>query len=42
MVAVHREAITEARKLKPAIPLLGYDGIPVQHEVEFEYRLTLV
>lgn len=42
MVAVHREAITEARKLKPTIPLLGYDGIPVRHEVEFEYRLTPV
>ncbi|WP_151734823.1 GNAT family N-acetyltransferase ['Paenibacillus yunnanensis' Narsing Rao et al. 2020] len=39
MVAVHRNAITEARVLKPSIPLLGYDGIPVKHEVEFEYRL---
>ncbi|MNN86607.1 Acetyltransferase (GNAT) family protein [compost metagenome] len=42
MVAVHREAITEARKLKPSIPLLGYDGIPVRHEVEFEYRVVPV
>ncbi|MNC40667.1 Mycothiol acetyltransferase [compost metagenome] len=40
MVAVHHDAITEARKLKPSIPLTGYDGIPVRHEVEFEYRLT--
>lgn len=39
LIAVHREAITEARKLKPSIPLTGYDGIPVRHEVEFEYRL---
>ena len=39
LVAVHREAITEARTLKPSIPLIGYDGIPVRHEVEFEYSL---
>ncbi|WP_280769492.1 GNAT family N-acetyltransferase [Paenibacillus sp. PastH-2] len=39
MVAVHRDAITEARKLKPSIPRVGYNGIPVRHEVEFEFRL---
>lgn len=39
LTAVHRDAITEARKLKPSIPLTGYDGIPVRHEVEFEYPL---
>lgn len=39
MTAVHRDAITEARKLKPSIPLTGYDGIPVRHEVEFEYLI---
>jgi hypothetical protein len=39
MRAVHLDAITEARKLKPTIPLLGYDGIPVRHEIEFEYVL---
>ncbi|WP_051459280.1 GNAT family N-acetyltransferase [Paenibacillus zanthoxyli] len=37
--AVHRGAITEARKLKPSIPLIGYDGIPVRHELELEYLL---
>lgn len=36
---VHRDAITEARKLKPSIPLLGYDGIPIRHELELEYLL---
>ncbi|MNO32638.1 Mycothiol acetyltransferase [compost metagenome] len=40
LIAVHRDAVTEARKLKPSIRLLGYDGIPVRHEVEFEYKLV--
>ncbi|MFP4974656.1 GNAT family N-acetyltransferase [Paenibacillus sp. CN-4] len=40
LTAVHRDAITEARKLKPSIPLTGNDGIPIRHEIEFEYRLT--
>lgn len=37
--AVHHDAITEARKLKPSIPLIGLDEIPIRHEIEFEYRL---
>ncbi|SFL74381.1 Acetyltransferase (GNAT) family protein [Paenibacillus sp. 1_12] len=37
--AIHYDAITEARKLKPSIPLHGYDHIPVRHEIEFEYAL---
>ncbi|AIQ63678.1 acetyltransferase [Paenibacillus stellifer] len=37
--AVHRDAITEARKLKPSIPLIGMDGIPIRHELEFELTL---
>lgn len=37
--AVHPHAITEARKGKPSIPLNGFDGIPIRHEIEFEYRL---
>ncbi|MFC0214263.1 GNAT family N-acetyltransferase [Paenibacillus chartarius] len=40
MKAIHYDAITEARKLKPAIPLIGDDGIPVRHEVEFEMILS--
>jgi len=35
LVAVHRDAITAARKLKPSIPLEA-DGIPLRHELEFE------
>lgn len=36
LVAVHHDAITEARQLKPEIPLIGYDGIPVRDELELE------
>ncbi|WP_025026927.1 GNAT family N-acetyltransferase [Caldalkalibacillus mannanilyticus] len=37
--ALHRHAVDEARKLKPAIPFRGYDDIPIQHELEFEKNL---
>jgi ribosomal protein S18 acetylase RimI-like enzyme len=37
MVCIHKNAITEARNLKPSIPLYGFDGIPIKHEIEFEY-----
>ena len=37
--AVHIGAVNEARKLKPSIPLLGDDGIPIEHEFEFEILL---
>ena len=37
--AVHQNAITEARKIKPSIPLNGLEGIPVRHEIEFEFIL---
>lgn len=39
--AVHQNAITEARKIKPSIPLIGFEGIHVRHEVEFEFNLNL-
>jgi len=37
--AVHINAINESRKLKPQIPQTGYDGIPIEHEFEFEKAL---
>lgn len=37
LVAVHREAMHEARRLKPEIPLLGENGIPLRDEIELEY-----
>ena len=39
MCALHRDAVVEARKLKPEIPLTGDDGIPIRHEIEFELVL---
>ena len=39
-VATHIEAITEARKLKPSIPEIGQNGIPIRDEIEFEIQLT--
>ncbi|EST12124.1 GNAT family N-acetyltransferase [Sporolactobacillus laevolacticus] len=30
-------AVIEARKLKPSIPLIGNDGIPIEHELELTY-----
>lgn len=39
LVAVHRDALEESRKLKPEIPLAGWGGRPIQDELEFEYPL---
>ena len=37
IVALHREAVTEARRtLKPEIPMTGQDGIPLRDEIELE------
>lgn len=39
LVAVHRNALEEARKIKPTIPLIGIDGIPLRDEIELEILL---
>jgi len=39
LVAVHRNAIDESRKLKPEIPRFGIDGIPIRDEIEMELIL---
>jgi GNAT superfamily N-acetyltransferase len=39
LVAVHKNAIEESRKLKPEIPLTGIDGIPIRDEIEMELLL---
>ena len=39
LVAVHINAMDKARELKPVIPLIGMDGIPIRHELEFEIIL---
>jgi len=39
LVAVHRGAVEEARKIKPEIPRVGSDGIPLRDEIELEMPL---
>ena len=39
LVAVHPGAVDDARRLKPAIPRLGRDGIPIRDELELELAL---
>jgi ribosomal protein S18 acetylase RimI-like enzyme len=40
VVAVHKGAVDESRKLKPEIPLIGIDGIPITDEIELEMTLS--
>ena len=37
--AAHINAVEISRKLKPSIPLVGIDNIPIKHEMEFEMIL---
>ena len=39
LVAVHPDALERSRKLKPSIPEIGLDGIPLRDELELELRL---
>lgn len=39
LVAVHRNALDHSRALKPSIPLIGFDGIPLRDEIELELLL---
>jgi GNAT superfamily N-acetyltransferase len=39
LVAVHPNALARSRELKPSIPEIGLDGIPLRDELELELRL---
>ena len=39
LVAVHRGAVNEARKMKPSISLIGENNIPLRDEIELEIRV---
>jgi hypothetical protein len=39
LVAVHRRALEETRRLKPSLPETGIDGIPLRDEIELEILL---
>ena len=36
LVAVHRNAIAQSRRIKPQIPITGLDGITIRDEIELE------
>jgi ribosomal protein S18 acetylase RimI-like enzyme len=40
MEAIYKGAINEARKLKPTIPYVNNQGIPIESEVEFKKKLS--
>jgi N-acetylglutamate synthase-like GNAT family acetyltransferase len=37
LVAVYPDALAESRKLKPQIPIIGLDGIPLRDEIELRW-----
>jgi GNAT superfamily N-acetyltransferase len=39
LVAIHRGALHKARKIKPSIPLMGENNIPLRDEIELEMLL---
>lgn len=39
MARLYRNALDLSRKLKPGIPTIGENGIPLKHEIEFEMNL---
>jgi ribosomal protein S18 acetylase RimI-like enzyme len=39
LVAVHRDALQRSRELKPSIPWVSPDGIPLRDEIELEYPI---
>ncbi len=40
IVRFYRNAMEEARMLKPSIPIIGENGIPLRHEIEFEMDIS--
>lgn len=36
IAAIHVNALNESRRLKPQIPIIGQDGIPLRDEIELE------
>jgi ribosomal protein S18 acetylase RimI-like enzyme len=41
IVTVYRGALNETRKIKPAIPLVGMNNIPLRDEIELEIMLNV-
>jgi ribosomal protein S18 acetylase RimI-like enzyme len=41
LAALHRDAVSVSRKLKPTIPLIADNGIPIRDEIEMEMLLAV-
>lgn len=41
IVTIYAGAVNESRKIKPGIPLLGMNGIPLRDEIELEMTLNI-
>ena len=39
IIKLHHNAVEESRKIKPQIPLIGSNGIPIKHEIELEMKI---
>jgi N-acetylglutamate synthase-like GNAT family acetyltransferase len=39
LATIYRGAVNESRKIKPSIPLIGYNSIPLRDEIELEMSL---
>ena len=39
IIRLYHNAVEESRKIKPQIPLVGANGIPIKHEIELERKL---
>jgi N-acetylglutamate synthase-like GNAT family acetyltransferase len=40
IAAIHIDAVHRSRKIKPEIPITGYDGIPIRDEIELEMIIS--
>ena len=40
IAAIHPGAVEQSRKIKPEIPNMGLDGIPIRDEIELQYMLN--
>lgn len=40
LAAIHRDAVSRSRQIKPEIPLTGNDDIPIRDEIELEMTLA--
>ncbi len=39
LVRLVHDGAARSRRVKPSIPLVGHDGVPIRHELEFEVRV---